>query len=91
MLLFDLRESMLEGQVHDTDRHPLEELHVLGDRSRAVLMVYSLDYSRISYTVMSFDPRTGKTVTVEARTPGRAYELAQAEFQRDTGPSQSVQ
>ncbi|WP_148863275.1 hypothetical protein [Marinobacter fonticola] len=91
MLLFDLRQPMTDCRVHDTEEHPLVELRALADRALAVMMSYSLDYARVSYTMLSFDPDTGKTVTVEARTPGRAYELAQAEYQRDTGPSQAVQ
>ncbi|MEX0603843.1 MAG: hypothetical protein WD623_16915 [Marinobacter sp.] len=90
MLLFDLREPFT-GVVHETEQHPLVEIRSLSDRAKAVMMIYNLDFTRISYSFLSFDPDTGMTATVEARTPERAYELAQAEYQRDMGPTRAVQ
>ncbi|MGQ4879817.1 hypothetical protein ACOJCM_14725 [Billgrantia sp. LNSP4103-1] len=92
MLTFDLRKPMLTAsRVHESDQHPLEALRRLADRAMGVFMIYNVDELNISYTVMAFDPGTGKYVTTEAPSPTRAYELAQAEYQRDTGPSRSVQ
>ncbi|NVF13773.1 hypothetical protein [Vreelandella maris] len=92
MLIFDLRKPMLEAcEVHDTDKHPLEALINLADRSIGMMMLYNVDAVRLSYSFLSFDPGTGKHITVEAPDPVRAYELAQAEYQRDTEPSQLAQ
>lgn len=92
MLIFDLQKPMLAAsRVHETEQHPLEALITLADRSIGMMMVYNLDELNISYTFLSFDPDTRKHITVEAPNPVRAYELAQAEYQRDTGPSRSVQ
>lgn len=92
MLIFDLQKPMLTAaRVHDTEQHPLQALTTLADRSIGMMMVYNLDELNISYTFLSFDPGTRKHITVEAPNPVRAYELAQAEYQRDTGLCSTVQ
>lgn len=92
MLIFDLQKPMFTGcRIHATKQHPLEALVTLADRSVGMMMIYSLNETSLSYTFLSYDPDTRKHITVEAPDPMRAFELAQAEYQRDTGPSRSAQ
>lgn len=92
MIIFDLRKPMLAASsIHNTDQHPLEALRRIADRAMATFMYYNVDEENICYTAMAFDPASGKYVTVESPDIVRTYELAQAEYQRDTGPSQTVQ
>lgn len=91
MLFFNLKQPFdAAARVYKTKLHPLEAIITMADRSVGVMMVYSLDEERISYTVIAYDPATKKHITVEARTPLRAYELAQAEYQRDIKGSRSA-
>lgn len=91
MLIFDLKKPFgTATKTHETDLHPLEEIVNIADRAMGVMMVYNLDEARISYTVISYDPTSKKHITVEARTPWRAYELAQVEYQRDIKCSHSA-
>ena len=84
MLIFDLKKPFdTATKTHETDLHPLEEIVNIADRSMGVMMVYNIDETRISYTVISYDPASKKHITVEARTPWRAYELAQEEYRSD--------
>lgn len=91
MLIFDLKKPFGTGaKVHETNLHPLEEIANIADRSVGVMMIYSLDEVRVSYSVIAYDPATRKHVTVEARTPERAYELAQVEYRRDVKAGHSA-
>ena len=92
MMIFDLKKSMLNAaSVHDTEQNPFDALATLADRSIAMMMVYNLDDTTLAYLFISHDPNDRKHITVEASNPVRAFELAQAEYQRDTGPTQAVQ
>ncbi len=92
MLLLDLRWPIrLSATVVQTQEHPLAVLRALGDRSKAVMMVFNQDFQHTRYTCMAFNPADGQTVCADGGTPEEAFELAKAQYQRDTGPTQALQ
>lgn len=92
MILLDLRWPMgMAATVVQTQEHPLTVLRALGDRSKAVMMVFNQDFQHIRYSCMAFNPADGQTVCIDGDTPGEAFEIAKAEYQRDTGPTQALQ
>lgn len=92
MLLLDLRWPIrLSATVVQTQEHPLAVLRALGDRSKAVMMTFSQSFESVRFSCMSYNPADGKTVCADGDTPEEAFELAKAQYQRDTGPTQALQ
>lgn len=88
MLLLDLRAPlMMVTNVVETDASPMEMLHSLRDRSKAVMTIFNADLKRHRYCCVSFNPETNDMVFATAPSAEEAYQLAQAQYQRDTSPT----
>ncbi len=92
MIVHDLRmPMMLAPKVIETDAHPLELLVALKDRRKAVMMSYAATLQPLTHlhSFVWFGPESGEFGSAISSDGQEAWALAQAEYQRATGPSQA--
>ncbi|MDN3520017.1 hypothetical protein [Halomonas ramblicola] len=89
MVIHDLRTPMMaNSKVIETEENPITLLRSLNDRSRVVMLMYKpdLDPTSLVYCFMSFNPENGELGFAYGGDAQEAYELAQAQYQRETSP-----
>lgn len=92
MLVHDLRAPMMvAADVIETEVTPLELLTSLKDRSKTVMLTYAEAPHVYRHCFVWFDPATGSLGFAAASDGQEAYELAQAQYQRETSLYRTMQ
>lgn len=92
MIVHDLRmPMMLAPKVIESAAHPLELLVALKDRRKAVMLTFvaTIQPQTHLHSFVWFDPESGEFGSAISPDGQEAWALAQAEYQRATGPSQA--
>ncbi|MGE4532616.1 hypothetical protein [Halomonas sp.] len=90
MIVHDLRTPMMMNvKVIESDDDPFEVLKTLGDRCRAMMVMHrrDLEQNNIMFGFIAYSPDTDQLVYSWHSDGKTAYELAQAQYQRDTSPT----